>query len=160
MRVRGVNNRGVSNCSIGNVSGEDIDLRKSHETVANRKCFSPNTDACLLFEPLHHFGCVGNHPIFFISPSSSECHHWLGERAAASIRVTCGWVPTPWDAKSTVRVTPAIHGVGSGEEAIAEIYHRERSTQDRVGVLNMSDVAPWMWLDWVFMSLEASLEDD
>ena len=36
-------NGGVSNCSIGIVSGEDIDLRKSHETVAKRKMFSPNT---------------------------------------------------------------------------------------------------------------------
>jgi hypothetical protein len=34
-------NGGVSNCSIGIVSGEGIDLRKSHETVANRKRFLP-----------------------------------------------------------------------------------------------------------------------
>jgi hypothetical protein len=34
-------NGGVSNCSIGIVSGEDIDLRKSHETVAKRKRFLP-----------------------------------------------------------------------------------------------------------------------
>jgi len=32
---------GVSNCLIGIVSGEDIGLRKSHETVANRKRFLP-----------------------------------------------------------------------------------------------------------------------
>ena len=75
------------------------------------KCFSPNTGVGLVFEPPHHLGCVGNRPIYSISPSSSECHHWSGERAATSIRVTCGWVPTPWDVKSTVRETPATHGV-------------------------------------------------
>jgi hypothetical protein len=33
-------------------------------------------------------------------------------------------------------------GFGSGEEVIAEIYlNPERSTQDGVGVLNISDVA-------------------
>jgi hypothetical protein len=34
-------NGGVSNCSIGIVSGDDIVLGKSHETVANRKGFLP-----------------------------------------------------------------------------------------------------------------------
>jgi hypothetical protein len=34
-------NGGVSNCSIGTVSGEDIVLGKSHETLANRKGFLP-----------------------------------------------------------------------------------------------------------------------
>jgi hypothetical protein len=106
------------------------------------KCFSPTTGFSLVFKPPHHLGCAGNHPFYFISPSSPECHHWPRERAAALVRITCGWVPTPWDVKSTVRETPVTHGVGSGEEAIAEIcLDPERSTQDGVGVLNMSDVA-------------------
>jgi hypothetical protein len=37
---------GVSNCLIGIVSGEDIVLGKSHETVINRKGFLPQHLQC------------------------------------------------------------------------------------------------------------------
>ena len=40
---RQLGNGGVSNCFFGVVSGDNVVLGKSHETVTNRKGFSPNT---------------------------------------------------------------------------------------------------------------------
>ena len=45
-KARSLGDDGVSNHSIGIVSGEDINLRKSHETVANRKRFLPQHLQC------------------------------------------------------------------------------------------------------------------